>query len=135
MILRQHIGVPAQDFRHVQHEVAKVAGVYLPQALLVIGIDFGAPAIGEIRILRRRDGVGHQPAVLPSLDHAHYGLWRPALGIDTVGFENLFEQTQLVIGIKDGEAAGQPDIFRMAAQHARAQGMERAQPQPFRRFT
>ena len=49
------------------------------------------------------------------------------------GFHDLLEQAELVVGVEDGEAGGQPDQRRVPAQHAGAQRVEGAEPEPLRR--
>ena len=46
-------------------------------------------------------------------------------------FHDLFEQAELIVGVKDGEARGQADQRCMPAQHAGAESVERAEPEAF----
>ncbi len=133
VILRQHVGLLAQDLRHVQQQIAEVRGVQCAQPGLVRSVQFARAAAGEVGILRRRHAGGSQPAILPALDHRHQCGRRPSFGVHAFGFHDLLQQAQLVVGIQDGEARRQADQVRVAAQHARAQGVERAEPQAFDR--
>ena len=54
VILRQHVGMAAQDFRHVQQQVAEIGGVQAAQAVLVGGVQRAGAAVGEIGVLGRR---------------------------------------------------------------------------------
>ena len=43
------------------------------------------------------------------------------------------QESELVIGIEDGEVRPQPDALGMAAEHPHAEGVEGAEPEPLRR--
>ena len=119
----------AQDLGHVQHQVAEVGRVQHPQPVLVFLIQFPRPTVRIVRILGSADAGGGQAAVLPPLDRAHEALRRPALGVDPLRLHHLFQDAHLVVRVQDGEIRLQPDMFRVPAQHPRAQGMEGAEPE------
>ncbi len=75
-----------------------------------------------------RHVVGRQPAVLPVVDDGFQRARGPALLVDVLGLDHLLDQPQLIVGVENGEVGFQPGQFGVAAQHARADGMERAQP-------
>ena len=54
----------------------------------------------------------------------------PALFVYAFGFQYLFQQADLVVGIQNGEAGFQADQFSMFAQDAGAQCVEGSQPHP-----
>lgn len=70
MILGQNIRVGAQDFRYMQHQIAKIAGVELYQALLIGRVNGAGMAVGKICVFRRGYARGCQAPVLPALDYA-----------------------------------------------------------------
>ena len=53
---------------------------------------------------------------------------RPAPLVDLGGGDDLLEQAQLVVGVEDGEVGLQPDRLGMAAQDARGERVEGAEP-------
>ena len=112
----------------VQQQVAEIYGVEVPQPVLIRRVELDRPAAGEIACF----GGGHllrAPAlVLPALDHGVQHPRRPALGIDIGGFEMLLEQAELIVRIEDREVGFQADKLGMAAQDARGERMERAEP-------
>ena len=81
-------------------------------------------------MLRFRHLVGRLAAVLAALDDRQQGARRPAPRVEVRGLDHLLQQTQLVVGIEDGEVGLQPDQLGVAAQQARAERMEGAEPQP-----
>ena len=130
VILRQHVGLGPQDFRHVQQEIAEIGAVEAAQALLVAAVQLARPAGGEVGVFRRGDTVRRQAAILPALDDAHERGGRPALGVDPRRLHHLLEQAQLIIGVEDAEAAREAYLLGMAAKHPRAERVERAEPEP-----
>ena len=115
-----------QDGDVVQQQIAEVAGVQGAQAGLIGGVKTLALAVGEV--FAGRQFVGRPAAVLPVVDQAGQGFGRPALGVDIGGFQQLFQQPLLVVGVQDGEAGLQPDQFGVAAQDLGGDGVEGAQP-------
>ncbi len=53
--------------------------------------------------------------------------------VDPVRLHHLFQESYLVVRVEDGERARQADEFRVPAQHAGAERVERAEPEAFRR--
>ncbi len=105
MVLRQDVRLGAQDFGHVQHQVAEIGGVQRAQPRLIGGVELARAAVGEVGVLVRRDAGRRQAAVLPALDHRHQRRRRPALGVDPLGLHDLLQQAKLVVGVQDGEVA------------------------------
>ena len=112
----------------MQQQVAKIGGVERAQPVLIGRIERLGLAIGEIRIIRRRHPVRRNAAIFPALDDRHQRRGREAFGVHPLGFHHLLQQAELVVGIEDVEAAGEPDQLRMAAQHAGAERVEGAEP-------
>ena len=54
--------------------------------------------------------------------------WRPPLGINALGLNQLFQQADLIICVQNREIGFQPNQFGMAAQKFDADRMERAKP-------
>ena len=134
VIIGQDVRLGPQDLRHVQHQVAEIRRVQRPQPLLIGGVQRLGAAVGEIGVLVRGDPRRGQAAVLPALDHPHQRRRHPALGVDPFGLHHLLQQAKLVVGVQDGEVGRQPDMLRVAAQHAGAQGVEGAEPEALGRF-
>ena len=130
VVVGQHVGVVQEQRQAVQQQIAEIGGVQLLQAVLILRVDLHGAAVGEVAALGRRDLVGRQAAILPALDDAGEHAGRPALVVDAFGLQQLLQQADLVVGVEDGEIGLQPDQLGMAAQHARADGMEGAEPQP-----
>ena len=53
---------------------------------------------------------------------------RPALCVNALGLDQLFQQADLIICVQNREIGFQPDQFGMAAQQFNADRMERAKP-------
>ena len=118
----------AQDVEHVQHQIAKIAGVQLPQPLLIAGIERRAAAIG-IGLVFHRIEIGRiEPAVLPAVDQPGKLACGPALLVELRLGDQRLEHPQLIVGVDDGEIVLEPHQFGMAAQHLGADRMEGAEP-------
>ena len=115
----------AQDF---EQQVAEVGGIHDLQALLILGIELAAQAIGKAMGFTGRNLVGHKPTVFPAVDEAGQLARGPALFVDVFGLEQLLEQADLVIGIENGKAGFEAGQFGMGAQDLDADGMEGAEP-------
>ena len=89
MVLLQDLRLGAQQFRHMQQQIAEIRRIQRAQAFLVGGVQRPGAAIGEVDVLGRGDAVRGQAAILPALDRPHQGLRRPALGVDPFGFHDL----------------------------------------------
>ena len=109
-------------------EVAEIDGIHLGQPRLVLLVDLGRLAVGELAGIVARHLVGRERAVLPALDDAGKHAGRPFLVVDALGLQQLLDQPRLVVGVEDGEVALEPDQLGMAAQHAHADRMEGAEP-------
>jgi hypothetical protein len=71
---------------------------------------------------------GIEATVLPAVDQPGERARRPALVVDVLGDEDLFEQAQLVVGVEDGEIRLQPDELGVTAQDFGADRVKRAKP-------
>ena len=103
MVIRQHIRLSAQDFRHVQQQIAEIRRIQCAQPLLIPRIQRLSTAVGEVGVLARRDPGRRQAAILPALDHPHQAGRHPPLCVDPLGIHDLLQQTRLVVGVEDGE--------------------------------
>ena len=129
VVVGQHVRMAAQDFRHVQQQIAEIRRIQRAQTRLVGRVEVLGVTIGEIGVLGRRDPGRRQAAVLPALDQRHQRRRRPAFRVQPFGFHHLFQQPKLVVGVQDGEVGGQADQLRVPAQHPRAQRVEGAEPE------
>ena len=130
LVVGQDLGLLAEQGQAVQQQVAEVAGVQRQEALLVGGIELARAPEREIVDLRFRHLGGRLAAVLAALDDRQQGARGPAPRVEVRGLDHLLQETQLVVGIEDGEVGPQPDQLGVAAQQARAERMEGAEPQP-----
>ncbi len=137
VIAGQHIGMGRvlKDGQHVQHQIAEITGIQGLQPVLIQLVEQVQPATGEVTGIGSADLVRGQATILPALDHAHQHPWRPGLVVDTLGFHDLLEQPDLVIGIDDVEIGFETDPFRMTAQHPCRERMEGAEPPALDRHT
>ena len=117
-----------QDGQRLQQQIAEIARVQFLQPLLIGGIEFLAAAVGIAVAFAVGHILGAQAAVLPAVDHPGQRARGPALLVDAFGIDELLHQPDLVVGVEDGEVGFQPGQLGVAAQHARGDGMERAQP-------
>ncbi len=128
VIVGEHVGVAAQNAQRLQHQVAEVGGVQHLQPRLIGGIELSPAPVGEGAPVHLGHVARRQPAVLPVVDMAGKLARRPALLVDALGLDDLLHQADLVVGVEDGEVAFQPRHLGVAAQHARADRVEGAQP-------
>ena len=134
VILRQNVVVLHQDRQIVQQQVAEIDGVEAPEPVLVGGVEFGRPAAGEIARIGGGDLFRSLALVLPALDHPVQQPRRPALGIDVGGFQFLLDEAELVVRVENREVRFQADKLGMAAQDARGERVEGAEPDFLRRL-
>ena len=128
LILAQHLGLLAEQPDAFEQQVAEVGGVEHFQPLLEGGVELFALAAGEARGLAGGNLVGRKAAVLPAVDEAGEHARRPALLVDVLGCEQLLEQTDLIVGIEDGEVRLQADQLGMPPQNFHADRMKGAKP-------
>ena len=112
----------------MEQQVAEVAGVQGPQPLLILRVELGAAAGGESFGLAGVDLARGPAAVLPAVDQAGELARGPALLVEVGGLDQLLEDAQLIVGVEDGEIGLEADQLGMAAQHARGDRMEGAEP-------
>src|SRR4029079_15113310 len=99
----QDVLVAAEDHQHVKQEVAEIAGVQRPQALLILGIEIG-PATGRETLGLAGVDLARSPsAVFPTVDQGGELPGGPALLIEIRRLDQLFEDPQLVVGVEDRE--------------------------------
>ena len=127
VIALQHVGVVLEHVDHVQQQVAEIAGVKDFQPRLIGRVELDAGAIGEGIRFALRHFVRGQRAVLPAIDQPGELAAGELFLVDILGFDDLLQQPDLIVGVENGETGLEPDQFRVRAQHARADGMEGAQ--------
>ncbi len=118
----------AEDDQHVQQQVAEVAGVQGLQPLLILRVELGAAAGGECLGLAGVDLGGVQPRFFQrSINPAS---WRAGQRFSSRlrRLDQLLEDAELVVGVEDGEIGLQADQLGMAAEHARGDRVEGAEP-------
>ncbi|MEZ4387525.1 MAG: hypothetical protein R3D98_08085 [Candidatus Krumholzibacteriia bacterium] len=112
----------------LEDEVVEVDGLALAQALLVGGVDAGEGLVGVgggggRRLLRRL------VVVLPGADRAADRRQSPLLDVEVEVLQDALQKALLVVGVVDGEVARQAEAVGVAAQDARAGGVEGADPE------
>ena len=115
LVLAQHIGIFLENRDHMQQNIAKIDSIQVDQTALIGGVKIDTLAI-ERPAFGDRHLVGRQRLVLPAIDDPRQHPRRPAFFVDIRGHDQLLEQTQLVIGIKDRETRLQPHQFGMTPQ-------------------
>src|SRR3546814_461966 len=89
--------------------------------MLALAVGIGL-LVGGIEI------AGNEAAVLPLVDEARELARGPAFLVEPLGLDELLEDTELVVGVEDGEIALQPDQFGVAAEHLCRDAVEGAEP-------
>ena len=114
----------------MQQQVAEIGGVERLQPLLIEAIELDRPAVGEIAAGSAAGTLsGVRPRSFQRSIAPRSARGGPALVVDILGRGDLLDQAQLVVGVEDGEIGLQPDRLGMAAQDARGDRMEGAEPQ------
>ena len=127
LVLLKNILMRLENCHHMQKKIAEIDSVQLFQAGLVLVVQLGAAMVIMARI-RGRHLVRRQGAVLPVVDERGEHAGGPTLVIDIGGGNQLFQQADLIVGIKDGEVGLEADKFRVAAQQLDADCVEGAKP-------
>ena len=117
-----------RSLQRLEQEIAEIDRVERFQTRLVALIKACGPAAGENSGLARRNMPGIDAAILPAIDEIGERSRRPALFVQIFRLQKLLEQTQLVVGVEDGEIRSQAHKLGMHAQDLRADRMERAEP-------
>ncbi len=112
----------------MEQQVAEIARVERLQPRLIRRVELAAAAVGVALALARLDVGGDEALVLPLVDQPGELARGPAFLVEVGGEDELLEQAELVVGVEDGEIGVQPDQLGMAAQHLRADRVERAEP-------
>ena len=128
VVLLQDVRPGLEQGQVVQEEVAEVAGVQHPQALLIGPVEVLDLVAGKACALPGGQLLRRPAAVLPVVDQAGQGLGRPPLHVDVGGLHHLLDQALLVVGIEDGEGGLQAHDLGVPAQDLGGDGVEGAQP-------
>ena len=128
VVLFQDVRPGLEQGQVVQEEIAEVAGVQHPQALLVGPVEVLHLVAGKACTLSGGQLLRCPAAVLPVVDEAGQGLGRPPLRIDVGRLHHLLDQTLLVVGVEDGEGGLQAHDLGVPAQDLGGDGVEGAQP-------
>ncbi len=129
VIVREHVGVLAEEAQALEQQVAEVDRVQHLQAILIGGVELHALAAGEGHAIAGRHVLRREAAVLPAVDEARERAGGPALLVDVVGLDHLLHQAKLVVGVEDGEIRFQADHLGVAAEQLHADRVEGAEPQ------
>ncbi len=111
-------------------QVAEIGGVQRQQPLLIEPVERDGAAAGDLARLRVGHLVGDEAAVLPALEQREQRARRRGAVVDALGLGDLLDQAQLVVGVEDGEIGFEAHHLGVAAQDARRDRMERAEPEP-----
>ena len=111
-----------------EQQIAEIGGIQDFQPLLIELVELGALAVGESGGFGCRHMRGIETTVLPVVDLIGKRARRPALVVDVLGLQDLFQQPNLIVGIDDGEGGFQADKLGMPAQDLGRNRMERAEP-------
>jgi hypothetical protein len=128
VVFAEHVLVAGEDRQVVEQEVAEVAGVQHPQALLVQAVERLAAIVGEVRALGRRQLVRGPATVLPVVDQAGEMARRPALCVDVLSFQELLDQPLLIVDVDDRVVGLQSDKLGVPAQDLGGDRVEGAKP-------
>ncbi len=128
MIEFQDVRIVLEDVQRVQQQVTEIAGVERAQTGLVDLVETLSASFGEGPFVVLAQLVRHQAAILPAIDQAGEMARRPALLVDILGLDDLFEQAQLVVRVKNGERGFQIHQFGMAAQDLGRDRVKGSQP-------
>ena len=124
----EHVGLVAEDHQHVEQQVAEVAGVEGLQALLILRVEF-RPAPGGEGFRFARVDLGRGPAaVLPAVDESGELARGPALLVEVRRADQLLHDSQLVVGVEDGEVGMESDELGVASKHFGRDRVEGAEP-------
>src|SRR3546814_7688930 len=93
----------------MEQQVAEVAGVQCFQPRLIERVEMLALAVGIGLLVGGIEIAGNEAAVLPLVDEARELARGPAFLVEPLGLDELLEDTELVVGVEDGEIALQPD--------------------------
>src|SRR5690606_28466920 len=95
---------------------------------LVFGIERTAFAIAVACGFSGRNPGRNQAPIFPAVDEACELAGRPAFFIDAMGFDQLFEEPNLIVSIEDREAGLEPGQFGVFAEYLDTYRMEGAEP-------
>ena len=128
LIFLEHVLVLLEQPQILEQQIAEIGGVQLLQPALIERVEVARPAIGEGEALALRHALRRQPAILPAVDHGGEQPRRPALLVDVLGFEQLLDKPDLIVGVEHGEGGLEIDELGMPTQDLDPDGVERAQP-------
>ncbi len=130
VIIREHVGVGGEQRQVVQQQIAEVDGVEREEALLILAEEFAAAAVRHHGGFVSRHLVGPEAPVLPAIKSREQHARRQTPVVDSGRRDDLLHQTQLVVGIENGEVRLESDPLGVAAENARGDRMEGAEPDP-----
>ena len=127
LIVRQHIGVVAEQLDRLHQQIVEVHRPGLQQAGLVVDVDVGVLAFedvgGPLDGLLRADQL-----VLPQADLAVRGARREPLGVEVEVANDVAGQTLRIGLVVDAERAWIAEPIAVGPQDANARGVKRAHP-------
>ena len=124
----EDVAVLAEEPQRFEQEVAEIDGVQRLEAGLVGCVERRAATAGEGGRLALRRVLRIEPPVLPTIDESSQCARRPALVVEVLRLQDLLQQSELVVGVEDGEVRAEADQLGVHAQDLDADRMERAHP-------
>jgi hypothetical protein len=128
LVIGEHIRVLQEKAQHLEQQIAEVGRVELLEPLLVGRVECRPLAFGEGECLPARHFVRREAAILPTVDQRRQLACRPAVLVQPLALDDLLDEADLVVGIKDRETRFQSNQLGVPAQDLHADGVERAEP-------
>ena len=128
LVVFQHVRAGAEQLDRVEDQVVKVHRVRGFQAVLVHPVCFRDPLEAEIIPSPTREFLRVYQRILCAPDFTQNRFDRQFLFVDLQSFQAVLHHPAGIVGIVNGEVRSISQSVRIAAQHARAGGMERRGP-------
>ena len=128
LVVGEHVRVFAEQPDCLGQQVTKIHRVERLQAVLIELVQFATLAIPIGTGVALGNLVRRQTLVFPAIDHSGQQARRPALVVNSLGADQLFQKPDLVVGIENGEVGFQPHEFCVATQYLDADRVECTKP-------
>ncbi len=130
LVLLEDRRIGAEQRQVVQQEVAEIGGVERQEPLLVEPVERDGAASRDLARLGVGHLVGDEAAVLPALEQSVERARRRGAVVHALGLGDLLDEAQLVVRVQNREIGFEAHRLGVAAQDARRDRMERAEPEP-----
>ena len=128
LIIGQNIGMGGENAKHMKQQITKIDSIQCDKAGLIAFVKRPNTAIGNITRFGKPHFFWRQATVFPPRNHtAKHPRW-PTFGINIFSFHQLFQQPDLIIGIKNGKIRTQTNKIGMTAQHFGSKRVKGAKP-------